>query len=72
MAATWRPDIAVRDINMPVMDGYELAQRLTQDELTQHTLLVAFVLSTNRSPVPPALRRGLTSIARKAVVPAFY
>ncbi|GAB6846337.1 response regulator [Paraburkholderia kururiensis] len=42
MAATWRPEIAVLDINMPIMDGYELAQRLTQDELTQHTLLVAF------------------------------
>lgn len=41
-AATWRPDIAVLDINMPVMDGYELAQRLTHDALTQHTLFVAF------------------------------
>lgn len=42
MAATWRPDIAVLDINMPVMDGYKLAQRLTHDALTQQTLLVAF------------------------------
>jgi len=40
-AATFRPDIAVLDIGLPVMDGYELARRLREMPATRTVTLVA-------------------------------
>jgi CheY-like chemotaxis protein len=40
-AAAWRPDIALLDIGLPGLNGYELARRLRQDASTRHTVLVA-------------------------------
>ena len=39
--ATWRPDVALLDIGLPGMSGYELAQRLREDTALTGTLLVA-------------------------------
>ena len=39
--ADFKPDIALLDIGLPVMDGYELARRLRQDPSLAHTRLVA-------------------------------
>jgi PAS domain S-box-containing protein len=40
-AAEFRPDIAILDIGMPMMDGYELARRLRKAPETEKTVLVA-------------------------------
>ena len=35
------PDVAVLDIGLPVMDGYELARRLREHPASKHTRLIA-------------------------------
>ena len=39
--ADFKPDLALLDIGLPVMDGYELARRLRQEPSLAHTRLVA-------------------------------
>ena len=38
---SFRPDVALLDIGLPVMDGYELAGRLRADQPTPHLRLIA-------------------------------
>ena len=40
-AKAFRPDVAILDIGMPVMDGYELARRLKKTPQAEKTVLVA-------------------------------
>ena len=40
-AKAFRPDVAILDIGMPVMDGYELARRLKKTPEAENTVLVA-------------------------------
>jgi PAS domain S-box-containing protein len=40
-AKAFRPDVAILDIGMPVMDGYELARRLKKTPEAEKTVLVA-------------------------------
>ena len=40
-ALTYRPDIALIDVMMPVMHGYELARRLREQEELKDVLLIA-------------------------------
>ena len=39
-AKQFRPDVILLDIQMPVMDGTELAEKLKSDEVTQATPIV--------------------------------
>jgi CheY-like chemotaxis protein len=41
MAATFRPDVALLDIGLPVMDGFELGQRLRTDLALTELVLMA-------------------------------
>ena len=40
-ALDYRPDLALMDIGLPGFDGYEVAQRMRQQPVLQHALLVA-------------------------------
>ena len=40
-AVEYRPDLALMDIGLPGFDGYEVAQRMRQQSLLEHALLVA-------------------------------
>lgn len=41
VAIEHRPDLAIIDIGLPELDGYEVAQRLRANELTKDMVLVA-------------------------------
>jgi len=41
IAASFRPDVALLDLGLPVMDGYELGERLRQAPETRGASLVA-------------------------------
>jgi len=40
-AARLRPDVAILDIGLPDIDGYEVARRMRADRATAHTMLIA-------------------------------
>jgi len=40
-AATFRPDTVLLDIGLPGTDGYEVAQKLRESEVTRNTMLIA-------------------------------
>jgi len=42
LAAQWRPDLAILDIKMPLMDGIEAAERITQARPIPIILLTAY------------------------------
>jgi PAS domain S-box-containing protein len=41
LARTFRPQVVILDIGLPVMDGYEVARRLRQQPETQQVVLIA-------------------------------
>jgi two-component system CheB/CheR fusion protein len=41
LARTFRPQVIILDIGLPVMDGYEVARRLRQQPETQQVVLIA-------------------------------
>ena len=40
-ARTYRPEVVVTDVSMPVMDGWELARALREDKSTSHMGIIA-------------------------------
>lgn len=48
-----KPELVISDINMPVMDGYEMCQKIKQDEATRH---IPVILLTELSDVRDVFR----------------
>jgi len=66
-AVAFQPDMAVLDISMPVMDGYQLAERLRR-ELPEHTpMLVALTALTSERDKAEARRVGFDHHLSKPV-----
>ncbi|KXV05034.1 hypothetical protein CR51_13020 [Caballeronia megalochromosomata] len=66
LTATWIPDIALLDINMPEMDGFALARQLRRTSETQHVALVAFTSQDERITRIPGVAVGFDAYCQKS------
>jgi CheY-like chemotaxis protein len=64
LAATFKPDVVLLDINMPKMDGYATAAAL-RSTLPADTRLIAFTAQSDPQDVAAAMRAGFDSHVSK-------
>jgi CheY-like chemotaxis protein len=67
VADEFHPEVAVLDIGLPVMDGYELAERLRSTPTTAHTRLIAVTGYGQESDRARALGAGFDAHLAKPV-----
>ncbi|MES1196492.1 MAG: ATP-binding protein, partial [Steroidobacter sp.] len=58
IALHWQPDIAILDIGLPGLDGYELAQRLRSSSTTTNLRLIALSGHTRSTDITKAYEAG--------------
>lgn len=58
MAEAERPDLILLDINLPDIDGYEVARRLRQSETCQNTPIMAITANALRGDEEQVLASG--------------
>jgi DNA-binding response OmpR family regulator len=58
VARDWQPDLVVLDVNMPVMDGFEVLTALKNDEATKETPVIMVTGSNQDSQILRGLRLG--------------
>jgi two-component system CheB/CheR fusion protein len=69
LAAEFQPDVALLDVGMPGMDGYELARRLRQVPSATHTTLVAVTGWGSQADKDKARQAGFEHHLTKPVDP---
>ena len=66
-ARNFEPDVILVDIGLPIMDGYEVAQALRQDERFKQTILVAVTGYAHDSDRERAAQAGFNHHLAKPV-----
>ena len=69
VAPAWKPDVIVLDINMPGMDGYEVARLLRMGVITQGVLIVAFTALDQQAVSLPGIAAGFDAYCQKGAAP---
>ncbi|MFI5344972.1 MAG: PleD family two-component system response regulator [Elusimicrobiota bacterium] len=64
-ARLMQPDLAIIDLSMPEIDGWELCRRLREDPLTRRTRLVIMTAWVSKDLEKRALREGVAKILLK-------
>ena len=64
---TFMPDLILMDVQMPVMDGIQLTQRLKADPTTQHIVIVAFTAYALRGDAANLQAAGFNGYIGKPV-----
>lgn len=67
LARTFRPDLVILDINMPVMDGYEAAKVLRGGHEQNRMVLIALTAVVTPEARDKALKAGFDIHLRKPV-----
>ncbi len=65
--AAMPPDLILMDVQMPVMDGIELTQRLKADPATRHIVIVAFTAFALKGDTPKLQAAGFDGYVGKPV-----
>lgn len=68
-ARTWKPDVAVLDLSMPGLDGFDVARRLKSDDSTRHIPLVAYTAHTDPEYRSRAAEAGFETLLVKPTPP---
>jgi CheY-like chemotaxis protein len=63
------PDLILCDLQMPVMDGFEVLQQLRQDEALRHTPIVAVTALSMPEDRQKVLRAGFNGYFSKPIEP---
>ncbi|ODS55104.1 MAG: hypothetical protein ABS36_10155 [Acidobacteria bacterium SCN 69-37] len=63
------PDLAILDLEMPGVSGYELARRLRADPSTRHIPLIAVSGHSQAAPIQEALDAGCDRVLTKPCDP---
>ena len=69
IAVAWVPDIAISDIDMPRVDGYQLARSLRAHMKTQHIVLIAVTGRASKCEAQKALVAGFDHHIPKPAAP---
>jgi CheY-like chemotaxis protein len=69
-AAERRPALALLDIQMPKVDGYEVTRRLRADEATQAMVIIILTASVRDTELERAFDAGANDFLRKPFSPA--
>jgi DNA-binding response OmpR family regulator len=70
MAAERRPALALLDVQMPKVDGYEVTRRLRADEATQAMVIIILTASVRDTELERAFDAGANDFLRKPFSPA--
>lgn len=65
--APFAPDLILMDVQMPVMDGIQLTQRLKADPATKHIVIVAFTAFALKGDAPRLQVAGFNGYIAKPV-----
>lgn len=69
LARSSRPDLAILDVMMPKMDGYELTQRLRADDATSKMPIILLTARTQEADVQRGFDAGADDYMRKPFSP---
>jgi DNA-binding response OmpR family regulator len=69
MARRSRPDLAVLDVMMPKIDGFELTRRLREDESTTRMPIILLTAKTQECDVEQGFDAGADDYIRKPFSP---
>jgi len=65
LARTAKPDLAVLDVMMPKLDGFELTRRLRADEATKRIPIILLTARAQESDVQEGFEAGADDYIRK-------
>ncbi len=60
-----RPDLVVSDIQMPILDGYQMCERIKQDSLLRHTPVILLTVLSDSTDVIKGLNAGAEAYLTK-------
>jgi DNA-binding response OmpR family regulator len=69
LARTAKPDLAVLDVMMPKLDGFELTRRLRADEATKGMPIILLTARAQESDVQDGFEAGADDYMRKPFSP---
>jgi len=65
LARTAKPDLAVFDVMMPKLDGFELTRRLRAEEATKHMPIILLTARAQEADVQEGFEAGADDYIRK-------
>lgn len=69
LARSAKPDLAVLDVMMPKMDGFELTRRLREDEATSRMPIILLTARSQESDIQRGFDSGADDYLRKPFSP---